>query len=257
MFLTDEDGVCVNWAWAGISEKTNDYRVGDIPAIKANWHIEKLLPSTAGEVILTKGVERQPVIFSHSEDNNRYTANMLSNGKDITWRGEYSEASLYLLPDINGNGASEIGLFGIRADEGYEGRAQLFIRDTATGNRVSVLNWVANWENTDIIVLPDISGDGIAEIGLQGLFKDGQRPQLVVRNSLTSANINTFSFPSLWNNPKYQSFSDVNQDGTKDVALFGTIAKNNKPQVKVVDGTLSSNRLSASNRMINNFIVLY
>ena len=241
----DDNEECVNWAWAGIPEKTNAYRVGDIPSIKNNWQASKLQPSNVGEVVHTFGDVNKPVLFSFDREGERYVATALDNAFSVTWQGSYSQVSLYMLPDMNGNGSPEIGLFGIRSSTGNEGKPQLSIKDTATGNKVSILNWVVNWSNTSIVVLPDMTGDGVADIGLQGLFKEGLRPQLVVRNGLMNGNVNTFAFPALWNKPTYFSFTDVDLDGTNEVALFGTISKNGKPQVRVINGTTPSDKFSA------------
>jgi hypothetical protein len=243
----DDTGQCINWAWAGIPEKTNDYRVGDIPVNENNWTITKLLPTDIGEIVTPKGEYSEPVLFRFNEDTERYFVSSLSGSFDLSWQGAYSQVSIYALPDMNGNGSKEIGLFGIRSDDGNEGKPQLFIKDSLTGSRVSVLNWVANWSDTSIVVLPDMSGDGISDIALQGIFKEGQRPQLLVRDGLSNASINTFSMPSLWENPTYFSFSDVNTDGTHEVALFGKNRKNGKPQVRIIDGILPSEKFSSYN----------
>lgn len=236
---------CINWAWAGIPDKTNAYRVGDIPAIQSNWVATKLQPSTTGEIVHPIGNTSQPVLFSFDRDKARYSANAVNNAFSVTWQGSYSEVKLYMFPDMNGNGSPEIGLFGIRSGSDNEGKPQLIIKDTASGNRISVLNWVAHWSNTSIVVLPDITGDGVVDIGLQGLFKEGQRPQLIVRDGITNASLVTYSFPSLWQSPQYISFSDMTHDGVKEVALFGRIKSNQKPQIKVLDGTNSKNKLKS------------
>lgn len=243
----DEAEQCINWAWAGIPEKTNDYRVGDIPANQSNWSVVRLPPSEAGEIVTPKGNQSEPVLFSFNSDTERYFVRSLSGSFNLSWQGSYSQVSLYSLPDMNGNGSLEIGLFGIRSDKGNEGKLQFFIKDTLTDSRVSVLNWVANWSDASIVVLPDMSGDGISDIALHGIFKEKQRPQLLVRDGLSNAPINTFSMPSLWENPTYFSFSDVNEDGTHEIALFGKNRKNGKPQVRVIDGILPSEKFSSYN----------
>ncbi|WP_156964760.1 hypothetical protein [Alteromonas marina] len=244
---SDELGQCIIWAWAGIPEKTNDYRVGDIPVNDNNWTITKLLPTDIGEIVTPKGEYSEPVLFRFNEDTGRYFVSSLSGSFNLSWQGAYSQASLYALPDMNGNGSSEIGLFGIRSDEGNEGKPQLFIRDSLTGSRVSVLNWVANWSNASIVVLPDITGDDVVEIGLQGEFFEGARPQLVIKNGLTNSYISTASFPAQWAAPQYMTFNDLNQDGTNEIAMFGIATINNKPQIRIVDGAQVETRLFGYN----------
>lgn len=207
-------------------------------------------PSSLNETQLVvpeiySGLQSVPVKLSYDATQSQYTVIAINEAFSLSWSGDYSEVSLYLLPDMNGNGSPEMGLFGIRNDEGFEGRAQFYIRDTEDGARVSVLSWVANWTEMSLVILPDMTGDGAVEVGLKGVFYAGNRPQLFVRNGLTNAKLNTYSFPNLWQSPQYLSFSDVNGDGVNEVALFGHIKGNSKPQVKVIDGTTSQKKLKS------------
>lgn len=205
-------------------------------------------PSETGDLVKPLGTEySSPVIFSFSEQNGTYSVTPVTGGQTVTFSGEYRKVWLYQLPDMNGNGAHEYGLFGIRNDEGYEERLQMFIRDSQTGNKVSTLNWLANWSLASVVILDDVTGDGITDIGLQGYFKEGFRPQLVVKDGLTNEGYQTYSFPNLWDAPRYMQFSDVNGDGVGEIALFGIVKRNGKFQVKVVDGTNKDNKLKAYN----------
>jgi vibriolysin len=163
----------------------------------------------------------------------------------ISWAHNYNSATLYPLPDMNNDGINDLGLFGVRNDIGNEGKPQFFIRSGANGNRIQVINWPANWSDMSLLVLPDLSGDGIAEIGLQGRFKVGDRPQLFIKNGATGTNVDTFTYPNLWDDPQYMVFSDVTGDGIAEIALFGKIRRNGKPQVKITDGTDNNIRLKA------------
>lgn len=160
----------------------------------------------------------------------------------VNWPVEYENVHLHLLTQ---NESTNLGLFGIRTDEGFEGRSQMFVRSSSTGARVNVYNWPANWSNVESKILPDLNGDGVKEVAIQGSFKDGNRPQLVVKNGADASNLRTFQFPDLWDNPQYMAFSDVTNDGVPEIALFGTIKRNGKPQVKIIDGTNPANRLKA------------
>lgn len=209
-------------------------------------------PSAAGELTVPLGYSagvlgNTPWLFAYDDATQTYTATDLVSDSVLSWAGSYSQVWLYMFEDINGNGSNELGLFGIRNDEGFEGRFQLFIRDTQTGARVSVVNWPANWNDARLVLLPDLTGDGIGEIGLQGRFYQGNRPQLSVKDGANSSTVTTFSFPDLFNSPEYTGFSDVNGDGIPEIALSGVIKRNDKIQVKVVDGTDRSNRLPSYN----------
>jgi hypothetical protein len=98
--------------------------------------------------------------------------------RTIVWSDSYvdSSISVHVVDDMNNNGVSEVGLFGVKDKVNNESKPQMFVRDLSTGSRVNVFNWPANWKQASAQVLSDMTGDGVAEIGLQGRFKDGQRP---------------------------------------------------------------------------------
>jgi hypothetical protein len=174
--------------------------------------------------------------------------------RTLLWEVEYRDIVAHIIPDMNGNGFDEIGVFGMRTDEtsevSFEGRFQMFIRDSGNGNQIGRYNWVANWLQASALILDDLTGDGISEIAMQGrlITRDtGGRPQLFVRNGATKGAVTTYSFPSLFIDPQWAQFSDLNGDGIGDISLFGTIARNGKLQAKIVDGTDKNNKLRAYN----------
>ncbi|WP_148259130.1 DUF11 domain-containing protein [Alteromonas naphthalenivorans] len=175
---------------------------------------------------------------------------------NINWSTEYQDVQAYILEDINGNGSVEIGIFGMISANDASGNAvikpQLFVKDGKTGNRINVYNWSANWLETSLVVLDDVTGDGIADFGMQGRFiVEGARPQLFVKDAVSGSNVTTYGYPSLFKNPKFYQLSDFNGDGVDDVGLFGEIERNGKVQIKITDGTDSGNKLKAYNFAAN------
>tara|TARA_Y100000310_G_scaffold33909_1_gene32041 strand:+ start:8745 stop:12983 length:4239 start_codon:yes stop_codon:yes gene_type:complete len=178
--------------------------------------------------------------------------NLVNNAElsRITWAADaYVPSSItpIALPDMDSDGVMDIGLFGIRQDEGNEGKPQFFVRSGATGVRLNVFNWPSNWKNMQVVVMGDLTGDGVPEIALEGTFKDGARPQLRVQNGATGANVGVYSFPAIFDSPAYYQHSDYDGDGVRDVALFGRIKRNNKIQVKLISGANSNDKLDAYN----------
>lgn len=205
-------------------------------------------PAFVGELIKPLGSETAtPVVFSFDENSAIYSVSPITSSGTITFSGEYRKVWLYELPDMNANGAFEYGLLGIRNDTRGPERLQMQILDSQSGERISTLNWVDKWSQVSAVILDDVTGDGAADIGLQGYFEQGYRPQLVVRDGITNRAHQTYSFPDLWNNPLYMGFSDVTGDGIKEVALFGEVKRTGKLQVKVIDGTNKGNKLKAYN----------
>lgn len=173
----------------------------------------------------------------------------LESVRTLVWSDIYSDQTIaiHLIDDMNGNGISDVGLFGVRDSVNNEGKPQMFVRDLATGARVNVFNWPANWKQAHVAVLNDMTNDGIAEIGLQGRFKEGNRPQLVIKSGSNTATVETFGYPNLFTDPQFFQHSDMNDDGVGEISTFGRIARNNKIQVKIASGVDSKDRFKAYN----------
>lgn len=193
--------------------------------------------------VLTINTELSQVTLELLDGKNRESVRI------IVWSNIYSDPTiaLHVIEDISGNGISEVGLFGVRDSANNEGKPQMFVRDLATGARVNVFNWPANWKQAHPVVLKDMTNDGIAEIALQGRFKEGSRPQLVVKSGSNTATIDTFSYPDLFIDPLFYQHSDMDDDGVPEISAFGRIARNNKVQIKIASGVDSKDRFKAYN----------
>lgn len=171
----------------------------------------------------------------------------LNPGKLITWNNIYVAPSLHVFPDLNGNTVPDIGVFGVRTDNNNAGKPQMIVRDMQTGAATNVYNWPANWSSVSALVLEDLNGDNTVEVAIQGRFKEGDRPQLVVKDGATTNNLATYSYPNQLNDPEYFQHSDTDGDGTPEIATFGRLIKNNKIQVKISNGTNPSKRFKFYN----------
>ena len=241
-FNTDSDG-------DGINDKldNNPTVPDDSNASELGSGIPLLWQDVNGDGVTELGV------FSVVDDVPTLAVMNLVNNAElsrITWAADaYLPSSMtpIALPDMDNDDVMDIGLFGIRQDDGNEGKPQFFVRSGRTGNRLSVFNWPANWKNMRVVVMDDLTGDGVPEVALEGTFKDGARPQLRVQNGASGANVGVYSFPAIFDSPAYYQHSDYDGDGVRDVALFGRIKRNNKIQVKLISGANSNDKLDAYN----------
>lgn len=131
-------------------------------------------------------------------------------------------------------------IYGIRTDKQGSGRPRALSIDITSGEVRTVYNWPAILDNPILVVLDDLNGDSVPEVGLSGIHKELQRPQMIVRDGATGDAVSKFSHPSIFNDTSYYRFSDANNDGVKDVAMMGTLDRNGKIQVKVSDALDSS-----------------
>ncbi|AFV87037.1 hypothetical protein [Alteromonas mediterranea] len=169
----------------------------------------------------------------------------------VSWPIVYADQQVISFDDIDGDGYPELGLFGIieteLEDGSIRGKPQLRIHDAITNARLNVYNWPANWSDMKIVKLDDLTGDGVSDFALQGLFKDGDRPQLMVVDAVTGDSVAKYSYPNIQDSPIYHQLSDMDGDGVGEIGLFGRLLSNNKAQIKVTSGTDDSDKLPAYN----------
>lgn len=179
--------------------------------------------------------------FSGAGDSNRLL-------DSFAWSNTLSDPQILILPDHNNDGIEDIALFGQKVGGASDGKWQLILHSGADYTSLAQYGWPNNWSQVQPHILEDMDGDGVREIALSGVFKQGSRPQLIVKSgSDPSVKIATYSFPALWNQPQYIQLADQNDDGISEVGLYGVIKRNGKPQMKVVSGKNSKDIFGAYN----------
>ncbi|MBE7213931.1 thrombospondin type 3 repeat-containing protein [Shewanella benthica] len=157
---------------------------------------------------------------------------------------EFDDAEVYLLADSDMNGTNEIGVFGFNS---AVNRYQLSVYDSASGNNLGVWNWPAKLTDVALVVLEDLSGDGIQEYAISGIHSTNGTRQLIVKDGATKAAYQTFKWPNLWDNTRFVTMTDVTFDGVPEVALYGRHTRLDKGQLFIYDGADPSIKVNVYN----------
>lgn len=155
---------------------------------------------------------------------------------NLVWTQSFTNISFEIIDDTNGNGAQEIAVFGYIEETNGLPKSRLFALDGLTGDRTIVHTWPANWSAPSFLLVDDVSGDGIRDIAVQGIFKEDNRPQLFVKDSITGDKLVVHSYPSIQSDTVYFQHSDFTGDNFGDIGLYGRLKSNNKVQIKLSDG---------------------
>jgi phage-related protein len=140
------------------------------------------------------------------------------------------------LPDMDSDGVMDIGLFGIRQDEGNEGKPQFFVRNGSTGKRITVFNWPANWKNMQVMVMDDLTGDGVSDVALFGRIKRNNKIQVKMVSGTDGNNkLSTYNFPDKWINISWQKLFDMTGDSESEWGLFGTSRDDGRTMLIIKD----------------------
>ena len=176
------------------------------------------------------------------------SGNNLVTLSTVKWHRPYQNAKAFLLKSETSTTGFDIGVFGMFLADENTLKPRLFVKRITDGTNVQVITWPETRIENVPVLLSDMNDDGLPEFGVQGKFiEEGMRPQLFVNDVTNGREIGFYSFPDYLHDPKYLSLSDFNGDGVDEIGLFGRLKKNNKIQIKIVDGTDPDNRLVAYN----------
>jgi hypothetical protein len=140
------------------------------------------------------------------------------------------------VPDQNGNGSPEVAMLGLGRTDA---RVQVLIRDAATGALIRRLNFNALFDPVDIAVLPDLNGNGSAEIAVLGTRPDTGQNRIEIRDSATRALVSSFNIPANIR-PLGMDVLPATGGGTPALAILGTRSDNGLVRLHVRDALAGS-----------------
>jgi hypothetical protein len=111
------------------------------------------------------------------------------NGR-INFSRAFEFHDFIVVPDIGGNGVSELGYFGVDAT----GKPRVQLKDASTKSAQGLVFFAKSFPPEDIIVLDDADNNGFAEISVLGINNSGTE-RLHIKDAATSAEIGAYFIP--------------------------------------------------------------
>ena len=143
---------------------------------------------------------------------------------------------LTALRDVNGNGSPEVALLLVKPD----GRGRVYIKDAATTQWVTSVNFLnPDWRARAISSL-DLDGDGASEIAVLGVKDDASAAAIQIIDPVTKVQVKWLPLPleAAGTANRYldlASLGDANGNGTPDLAALRRNA-DGSAQVVILDG---------------------
>ncbi|MGF1772515.1 hypothetical protein L4C42_09410 [Vibrio wakamikoensis] len=187
-------------------------------------------------------------VFGFIESENRYslvaldTTNQLTLVRRFNWPASVAKGQLKNLPDLNGDGVSELALFG---QHKLNKTNQLLVKDGLTGQSIRTFKWVNNWNQLDIVTLGDRNDDGAPEIALFGIHKRTEKGQLFVLDGQSGSKQEVYNWSKTLANGALFLPGDVNSDGNDDIGLFSQRTDDNRYQLFVKHGDTKAGRAAS------------
>lgn len=163
-------------------------------------------------------------LFGFSASVGRYQLYVFNgvNGQAMgtwNWPATLGEVEFVALKDLTLDGLQEYAIAGVHLGNGTK---QLVVKDGATKATYDTFKWPNLWLDTQIVVLTDVTADGVPEIGLYGRHERLDKGQLFVYDGAdSSAKIDVYNWNRLWDNISLFEMDDVDGEGTIDWGQFG------------------------------------
>lgn len=164
-------------------------------------------------------------IFGFDTELNRYQMIVHNgqNGQQIltyNWPATLENAQLEVLDDLTADGVEEYAINGIHK---VNGTRQLVVRNGASRAPYQTFKWPNLWEQTRIVTMSDMTGDGIPEVALYGRHVRIGKGQLFVYDGASAATkVEVYNWNKLWDDIQLFKMDDVDGEGTIDWGQFGT-----------------------------------
>lgn len=135
--------------------------------------------------------------------------------KKFVFNGQFALQSANALSDLNGNGAAEIAVLGVRAGDAA---VQVEIRDSLSGAELSTVPFDANFQPISLQMLHD--GRCSVKTCLAVLQQRGTAVRIEVKDALTAAAMRTIDFSNDYKGKVFAVIADLNENTKPEFALL-------------------------------------
>ncbi len=168
---------------------------------------------------------------------------LVKDGATVTWLStifynpHLTPIDLAVIPDLDGNGAAELALLGLDG-----GGPKIQLKDTDSGKLSGWVYFAPDMTPQALNVVPDVSGNGAAELAVLGTTTSGA-VQVLVKDSATGLLVQKVVFDNTYTPKALATVADADGAGHPALAVLGVSAAGGvRVQVKLAaDGTLVNN----------------
>ncbi|NHN37610.1 hypothetical protein G8764_09925 [Pseudomaricurvus alcaniphilus] len=150
--------------------------------------------------------------------------------RNYGWPEELTNPIYMSVPDRDNDGLAELGMVGVRSDDG---RTQIIVKKGSSQQTLEVVGWNTTWLDGVVHILADLSTDALQDYALLGNHFNAGYAQLVVINSATGQNLRTFSWPTMdATKATLIQLADMNGDNIPEVGLYSAESGSGVLQIK-------------------------
>ena len=198
--------------------KWNDWNAVSIPYL-CEWGSVSLLPILSlNDINKDNNPEIAVVTYNPTLKKSTATVKNAQTGalvKQIPFNGQFVPTKANALPDLNGNGAPEIAVLGVRSSDQA---VQVEVRDSLSGAKLRAVPFDSTFTALDLGVVRDISGKGTA--GLAVLQQSDTELRVQLKNALSGVQIGNINFSAGYKGIDLIVLGDLNGNRAKEIAVL-------------------------------------
>ena len=136
--------------------------------------------------------------------------------KYVPYNKAFLPLTAVVLDDMNSNGNPEIGVLGVNS----LGNIQVQIKDAFSAAGIKTLLYSKTITPVDAVVVPDVNGGGIPEVGVLGVNTTGG-VVLNVKDAATNSLIRSLSYPKAYKPVTAVVLASMNSNDKSEIAVVG------------------------------------
>ena len=182
------------------------------------------------------------VLFEDTAGNLTAVVKDVASGatlREMPFSNAFTPVDFIVIPDLNGNGAPELAMLGVNKDTGA---VQIHLKDSRWGiwlnNGLINLGQVGN--PISLSVVPDLNGNGKAELAVFEKNRSTGAPQVRIKDSGTGLWVNSAYFDPQVSPDFLRVLEDVNGNTAPELTMLGSDAGKGQVKALVKDGATVS-----------------
>ncbi|GMT41654.1 MAG: hypothetical protein IEMM0002_0065 [bacterium] len=158
--------------------------------------------------------------------------------ENVFFGNGYSPADFKVVPDINGNSASEIAFLGLRTSDGS---VRVTVKDAFDGATIKKVFFDSAFSPFSLGIVPDVSGNSASELAVLGVNSGTGGIRATVKDSLDGSAVSNVLFGSTYLPSDMAVSPDIDGSGYAELMVLGVRTSDGQARVSIKDASTGGN----------------
>ena len=152
----------------------------------------------------------------------------------LTFDTNYAPYDMIVVPDMNSNGSSEVGILGVHKDTG---EVSVEIKDALTGSYIKSIYFSMVYSPKQAEIISDIDNNGKPEIAVLGINVNTGVIRIQAKDTVTESVVSNVFFSKSYTPYQFAEFPDIDNSGVPELGVLGVNINTGKVRVEILDAS--------------------